>query len=89
MHRKRQREAGINVDVADKINRLLDEPPVPSLTHGEWRKLTHSPSGLALMRLALGETAFKAAVHHVALDLTVQQLKKMVRKSGWFRQPVM
>ena len=83
-HKKEQREAGIDSKTADKINWLLDVPPVLFMTHLGWRKLSHSPIGLAILGIMLGEEAFKAAVHHALTDLLADNrklLRKLIRKS--------
>ena len=54
---------------SDRTNRILDSPPVPWISHREWRKLTHSPAGLLALKLLLGDGfSLEEAVRHVALD---------------------
>jgi len=67
---------------SDRTNRILDSPPVPWISHREWRKLTHSPAGLLALKLLLGDGfSLEEAVRHVALDnlLTYRKRKALAK----------
>jgi len=75
-----KRALGVKSDVDVR----LDKPPIPLITHKEWRKLTHGPLGLLLCK---DSEDVKALLLHVLTDRLLNPLiyggrhgKRRVRK---------
>jgi len=67
---------GRSKKIARKVNELLDKPVL--VDHFTWRKITHTPFGVALSLVLYGEEGALYAVEHILLD----ELFSMVKKRG-------
>lgn len=67
---------------SNRTNRALDRPPVPWISHGEWRKISHTPLGVALLKAAYGrEFSVPEAFNHILVDETIPyKVRKLLAK---------
>jgi len=66
-HNLIKKALGIKSDVDER----LDRPPIPLITHRQWREVTHSPLGLLLCRNC---EDVKALLLHVLTDRLLNPL---------------
>jgi len=70
--------------IRSNVDEKLDKPPIPLISHGQWRRITHGPLGLLLCR---NSEDVKALLLHVLTDRLLNPLiyggrhgKRRVRK---------
>jgi hypothetical protein len=65
----------------NRTSRILDFPPLPIVSHKEWRAFSHSPLGIALLKALYGEGfSVGEALSHIVVDTVPYKKRRLLAK---------